>query len=85
MKTKSQQILEEAGAAADKAAALSAFMKTEGYKTLRIENIELWTNIFELRTDYELLAEHLNRRAELEAAAEKKKASEPRPVYAGRL
>lgn len=85
MKTKLQQILDEAQAAADKAAALSAFMKTEDYKTLRIENIELWSSILELRTDYELLAKHLKKRGELEATAEERKASEPRPVYASRL
>lgn len=85
MKTKSQQILDEAQAAADKAAALSAFMKTEEYKTLRNENLPLWFNIFNLRNTYDLLAQYLKKRGELEAAAEKKKASEPRPVYASRL
>lgn len=82
---KSQHILDEAQVAADKAAALSTFMQTKDYKTLRSEDVELWTNIFELRTAYELLAKHLKKRGELEAAAEAKKASEPRPVYAARL
>lgn len=60
------QISEEAKAAAEKSAALSAFLRSGEGKNLRIENAELWCNVFSLRNTYDELAKYLKERAKLE-------------------
>lgn len=75
------EILAEAQKAAEKSAALTAFMKTEQYKNLRVENTPLWFNIMETRTAYDLLNKALSRRAEIMQAEEEAARGEPRPVF----
>lgn len=82
MKTKSQQILDEANAAAERAAALTVCYRKDNY-SLKIEDPELWQNLLSLSTTYSTLEKLLRKRAELEDEREKAKAAHPRPVHAG--
>lgn len=80
--TKSQLIKKEAQAAADKAAALTPYIRGENGNKLRIEDQELWLNTLELRSAYDQLARVLTARAKLEEATEKAAERAPHVVFA---
>ena len=83
--SKATDIWVEAEVAAEKAATLTAFMRTEEYKTLRIENTPLWFNIMSLRGTYDVLSKYLKERARLEEERERAKTAEPCLIPRGRL
>lgn len=79
--SKATQIYEEAKAAADKAAALTPYITGGQGDKLRIEDQELWLNLFTLRTTYETLSKLLTKRAGFEEANEKAKSNAPHVVH----
>lgn len=82
--TKTQQIIEEAQAAADKAAALTAFYGKDNHELLN-KDPELWKILFCLSGAYDNLAKQLRRRAKYEEEREKATQTTPTPVFAGEL
>lgn len=82
---KATAIYEEAQAAAKKSAALTPYIRGEQGDTLRLEDPELWMNLFSLRSTYDTLARLLTERARIAEAAAKKRAQEPRPVFSAPL